>query len=111
MTENISYRIGIYYGEPGDLHIWEIRDEQGVAAELYVSLDRHEIMNVDVRADRRRQGLARALYAAAIAQMPIYHAPQAHRSADGDAFAMAVGGETLSYDCDCTGCNPDNDED
>jgi hypothetical protein len=104
MSEDISYRIGPYYGEPGDLHIWEIRDAQGIAAELYVSLDRHEIMNVEVRADRRRQGLARALYVAALAQMPIYHAPAAHRTAEGDAFAEAVGGETLAYDCDCAAC-------
>lgn len=104
MSEAITYRTGDYYGDGSQNHIWEITDERGVVAELYVSVERNEIVNIDVRADRRRQGLARALYTAATAQMPVYHAPVAHRSYEGNAFAEAVGGETLTYDCDCTGC-------
>lgn len=110
MSEAITYRTGDYYGDSTQNHIWEIRDEQGVAAELYVSAERKEISNVEVRADRRRQGLARALYTAAIAQMPIYHAPEAHRSAEGQLFAQAVGGDTITYDCGCTGCSPDDED-
>lgn len=109
MSEAITYRTGDYYGDKSSNHIWEIRDEQGVAAELYVSTDRHEIMNIDVRADRRRQGLARKLYTAAVAQMPIYHAPVAHRTEEGNAFAEAVGGPTIAYDCDCHGCTQDEE--
>lgn len=109
MSETITYRTGDYYGDGTQNHIWEITDANGVAAELYVSADRHEIMNIDVRADRRREGLARALYTAATAMMTVYHAPDAHRSEEGALFAAAVGGETLTYDCDCTGCNPEED--
>lgn len=104
-----TYRTGNYYGDGQTYHIWEICDEQGIAAELYVSIERHEIMSIDVRADRRRQGLARTLYIAATAQMPVYHAPAAHRSEEGAAFAEAVGGEAISYPCTCTGCTPEED--
>lgn len=101
----ITYRTGDYYGDGTNLHIWEIHDTTGIAAELYVSTDRHEIMNIAVRDDRQHEGLARTLYETAAAQMPIYHAPAAHRTPDGHAFALAVGGETVpAYDCDCYAC-------
>lgn len=104
-TETILGRTGDYYGDGAHYLIWEILDDQGVAAELYVSADRHEIMNVEVREDRRREGLARALYEAAAATTTIYHAPIAHRTPEGDAFARAVGGDTLSYPCSCAACD------
>ena len=107
MSEAIIYRTGTYYSDTSDNHIWEITDTAGVAAELYVSTDRHEIMNVEVRKDRRGEGLARLLYETAAAQMPIFHAPVAHRTEEGHAFAEAIGGETISYDCDCYGCTED----
>lgn len=100
----IEYRTGDYYGDGSRNHVWQIADEDGVAAELYVSTDRHEIMNIEVRENRRGEGLARALYEMAAAQMDIYHAPVAHRSYEGNAFAEAVGGPTAEYDCDCAGC-------
>jgi GNAT superfamily N-acetyltransferase len=103
----ITSRTGDYYGDQSTNLIWEIRDEQGVAAELYVSTDRHEIMNVEVREDLRGQGLARSLYQAATAETTIYHAPIAHRTEEGHAFALAVGGDTASYPCDCFGCQED----
>lgn len=106
----ITRRDGDYYGDATHNHIWEITDETGVVAELYVSTDRHEIMNIEVRADRRGEGLARALYETAAREMPIYHAPAAHRTAEGNAFALAVGGDTLSYDCDCYGCTYDPED-
>lgn len=104
----ITQRDGDYYGDGSSNHIWETTDEQGIAAELYVSTDRHEIMNIEVREDRRGEGLARALYTAASAVMDIYHAPTAHRTAEGHAFALAVGGATLAYPCDCAGCAADD---
>ncbi|WP_433717481.1 hypothetical protein ACQP2U_43995 (plasmid) [Nocardia sp. CA-084685] len=103
---SVIYRTGDYYGDGTSNHIWEITDAKGVAAELYVCTDRSEIANIEVRKDRRGEGLARALYEAAVAQMPIYHAPVAHRTEEGNAFAQAVGGETVpAYDCDCYACN------
>lgn len=105
--ETITYEIGTYYGETTDLHTWKIVDEDGTAAELYVSIDHREIMNVEVREDRRGEGLARALYEAAYKQMNgIYHAPEAHCTPEGRAFAEAMGGEVIDYCtqpdvCDC----------
>lgn len=111
MTDSaIAHRTGTYYSETEPMLIWEVRDERDVAAELYVSVDRHEIMQIDVRADRRRVGLARTLYTAATAQIDIYHAPIAHRTEEGDAFAEAVGGPTAEYPCDCYGCSIDDEE-
>lgn len=104
-TMEITSRTGDYYGDGSHNLIWEIADEQGVAADLYISVDRHEIMNVEVRSDRRGEGLARALYETAASTTDIYHAPVAHRSEEGDAFARAVGGPTISYPCDCAGCD------
>ncbi|TDX84937.1 hypothetical protein [Amycolatopsis arida] len=110
MVEKIAYRTGDYYGDGSDNLIWEIRDDQGVVAELYVSVERHEITNIWVREDRRREGLARALYETASAHTTLYHAPVGHRSEEGHAFAEAVGGPSLSYPCDCAACSPDEEE-
>lgn len=101
----ITYRTGDCYGDGSTNHIWEIADTRGVVAELYVSTDRGEIMNIETRQDRRGEGLARALYTAATATMPVYHAPVGHRTEEGDAFANAVGGPTIEYPCDCYACN------
>lgn len=105
----ITQRVGNYYSDSSSYHIFEITDEQGIAAELYVSTERHEIMQIEVRKDRRNEGLARALYTAASAVMDVYHAPVAHRTEEGNAFAQAVGGATITYPCDCAGCTVDDD--
>ena len=91
-----TYRTGTYYGETEQMHIWEITDEQGTAAELYVSLDNHEIMNIEVREDRRGEGLARELFETADAQIGIYHTLDAHMTPEGRAFFEAVGGEQVT---------------
>lgn len=103
----ITYRTGDYYGDTSSNHIWETHDTDGtLIAELYVSTDRHEIMNIEVTETHRGQGHARALYETASKQMDVYHAPAAHRSPEGNAFAEAVGGETVApYPCDCYACN------
>lgn len=96
MIEQITYRIGTYYGEAEEMHVWEVIDEDGTAAELYIEQTASMIMNVEVREDRRGEGLARALYEAAEAQLgTIYHVPAWGRTPEGDAFADAMGGETL----------------
>lgn len=106
MDEQITYRIGTYYGETEELHTWKIADEQGIASELYVRMTDLVICNVETREDRRGEGLARALYETAIAQMPgIRHDLPAHRTPEGDAFAQAMGGDeadtcTIDY-CTC----------
>jgi GNAT superfamily N-acetyltransferase len=104
----ITHRTGDYYGDASTNLIWETSDaDETVIAELYVSTDRHEIMNVWVDEDHRGEGHARALYETAVGQTQIFHAPTAHRTPEGDAFAEAVGGETVApYACDCHACDP-----
>lgn len=106
MTETIHHRTGDYYGDGTSNLIWEVSDDTGLIAELYVSTERHEIMNIWVRDDRRRDGIASALYEVAAAETDIYHAPAGHRTEEGHAFAEAVGGPTVEpYECDCSACN------
>ncbi len=105
------YRTGSYYGDATQNHIWENRDNGELVAELYVSTSTNEIMNIWTTEDRRGEGLARALYDTALAQQTVLHAPAAHRTEDGNAFADAVGGDTAEYDCDCAACTCDEDED
>lgn len=111
-TMTVQHRTGDYYGDGSRNLIWELVDERGIAAELYVSVDRHEIVNIETREDMRGQGLARRLYVTAAAQTTVLHAPVAHRTDEGNAFAEAVGGEVAIYPCGCFGCDTtDEDED
>jgi len=109
-ANEITYRTGDYYGDNTTRHVWEITDEAGTAAELYVSIETGEIMNIEVREDRRGEGLARTLYETATQTVEVFHAPAAHRTPEGHAFAEAVGGDTVTYDCDCDACTPIDDE-
>jgi hypothetical protein len=99
-----TYRTGSYYGDATQNHIWETRDAGELIAELYVSTGRNEITNIWTAEDRRGEGLARALYDTASAQMDVLHAPAAHRTPEGNAFAEAIGGNTAEYECDCHAC-------
>lgn len=101
----ITYRIGRYSAHDDLSHVWEIVEDDEVIAGLWVSLDRGEIANIEVREDRRREGLARRLYEAASADMTVYHAPVGHRTPEGHGFAESVGGPTAEYPCDCHACD------
>lgn len=107
MNDVMTYRTGDYYGDGTSRHIWEITDDDGLAAELYVSLG-GEIMSIETRDDRRGEGLARTLYDTAALEREIYHAPAGHRTHDGNVFAEAVGGPTAAYECDCYACEPED---
>lgn len=97
----IQHRTGDYYGDGSQNLIWEVRDEQGVAAELYVNAEHRMIMNVEVREDRRGEGLARALYEAASQTGTIYHVPAWGCTPEGLAFAEAMGGEVMDDQTAC----------
>ena len=107
-TTQATYRTGTYYGETETRHIWEIADEQGIAAELYVAMDTLTVVNIETREDRRGEGLARALWETATAAMPVIHDLPAHRTPEGDAFAEAVGGESAT-ECHVTYCTCSDD--
>lgn len=106
----IRYRTGQYSPTDPVSHIWEAFEGDRVIGELYVSISQGEILNIWVDEVRRGEGIARRLYEAAAAQMTVYHAPVAHRTPEGDAFARAVGGPTIEYECDCYGCNYEEEE-
>lgn len=92
----ITTRRGSYYGDTTDNHIFEITDEQGIAAELYINTDHLVIMNIEVRKDRRGEGLARTLYEHADQALGgIYHMPAWGCTEDGAKFAEAMGGDIL----------------
>lgn len=112
-TTEITYRTGHYYGEAEMLHIFEVTDEQGVASELYVTMDHLEVVSVETRKDRQGEGLARSLWEAANAKLgEVYHSLPAHRTEEGDAFARAVGGwdveECHIAACCCTESDEEN---
>ncbi len=53
------------------------------------------ILSVDTDPEHRGQGYARALYEAADAAHGLLHVPTWGRTEDGDAFADAMGGDTM----------------
>lgn len=97
-TTEITTRTGDYYGDGSTNLIWEITDAQGVAAELYVDPTALVVMNIWTREDRRGEGLARALWTSATTTHNVRHAPEWARTPEGDGFANAVGGDTITDD-------------
>ena len=91
----ITTRTGDYYGDGSSNLIWEIADETGVVAELYIDATHRMIMNIEVRADRQGEGLARALYEAACETGDVFHVPAWGCTPEGLAFAEAMGGEVM----------------
>lgn len=53
------------------------------------------ILNVEVEKPHRGEGYARALYEHADAQVGLYHVPAWGRTPEGNAFAEAMGGDTM----------------
>lgn len=85
------------------------------AAQLVIWSDRREVANVETTASHRRQGLARMLWDYANDEAECFHSLDHHRTPEGDAFAHAVGGETIDTDAgfvaECSICTADDDED
>lgn len=82
--------------------LFTITDEDGIAAELLISDEHSEILNIEVREDRRGEGLARHLYDHAYDTLGvIYHSLPAHCTPEGLAFAEAMGGE-IADECHMT---------
>ncbi len=93
---NITQTRGNYPGDNTDNHVFTITDEHGTAADLYIDTEHQHIVNIEVRADRQGEGLARALYEHADQALGgIFHMPAWGCTPEGAAFAEAMGGETL----------------
>ena len=85
------------------------------ASFLIIDATTRKVTNVETLTAYARQGLARSLWVAANAEAECFHAVEHHRTPEGDAFAQAVGGETIAPELDvidvCFICCGDLDDD
>ena len=85
------------------------------ASFLLIDADTRKVENVETADGFTRQGFARSLWVAANAEAECFHAVEHHRTPEGDAFAQAVGGETIAPELDvidvCFICCGDLDDD
>ncbi len=100
-TQIITRTTEPYPGEtqPGDC--WAVVIDGQRVSTLYLDIATGEILNIETEPAHRGQGHATALYRAASAVRPVFHAPVSHRTPDGAGFAAAVGGPELPP---CTTC-------
>lgn len=94
-TESITHRIGRYSDTDSETIIYEVTDEDGIAAALYLDPETHMVMQVETREDRQREGLATRLFRAADDEIGAYHAPEWARTPEGDRWAQACGGDVM----------------
>ena len=87
------------------------------ASFLDIDATTRKVTNIETLEEFARQGLARSLWVAANAEAECFHAVEHHRTPEGDAFAQAVGGETIAPELDiidvcfiCCGDLDDEDE-
>ena len=102
--------------EQADTITYQVIIDGTDAAELVIDAATRKVCNIETRAAFARQGLATELWTAANAEAECFHAVDHHRTEAGDAFAQAVGGETIDAADDytptcyiCTSCDDDDD--
>lgn len=104
MSYQITSREGTYEGEAEILDIFEATDGDQVIGALYITKDTTEVAQVEVIPARRREGIATALWEQATTELgEIFHAYEAHRTTEGQAFAEAVGGDEIE-ECSIAVC-------
>lgn len=85
-----------------------------VVSFLDIDATTRKVTDVETADGFTRRGLASSLWAAANAEGECFHAVEHHRTAEGDAFAQAVGGETIDAALDivaeCYVCMCDDDD-
>ena len=85
------------------------------ASFLDIDATTRKVTNVETVDAYTRQGLARSLWVAANAEGECFHAVEHHRTDEGHAFALAVGGDTIADELDiidvCSICTDELDED
>jgi hypothetical protein len=92
------------------MHHWSMTVAGDTVSQLWVAVGTGEIMQVETPKPHQGNGYASALYRAAAAEIAIYHAPEAHRTYEGDRFARSVGGDSHTCQHDCCDSTPDFDE-
>jgi hypothetical protein len=100
-----------YSDQDDPMHRWTLTINGETVSELWVATKTGEIMQVETPAEHQGCGYASALYRQAATEIKIFHAPEAHRTPEGDRFARSVGGEALPCARGCCDTTPDFDED
>jgi hypothetical protein len=111
--QRITRDIARYSETDEPSHRWSMIIDGETVSELWVSIEHSEISQVETKPEHQGQGYAGALYRQAAGEMPIFHAPEAHRTPEGRRFAESVGGETIDH-CtvaDCYACDQNADFD
>ena len=72
--------------------------EEGVEVGYLLAHESGLILNVETDQDRQGEGIARALFETADAETRLMHMPDWGRTPEGDAFATAMGGDTMDED-------------
>jgi hypothetical protein len=110
MSEMVITRdIARYSKQDEPTHHWTLAVDGETVSELWVATESGEIMQVETPRRHQGHGYASALYRAAASKMTIYHAPEAHRTYEGDCFARSVGGNSLPCLHGCCNDTPDFD--
>jgi hypothetical protein len=112
MSETVTRDISRYSETDEPAHHWSLVIDGETVSELWVSTTTGEIVQVETPREHQRNGYAGQLYRAAAAEIAIYHAPEAHRTPEGDAFARSVGGDSLTclHGCCDSGADFDTEE-
>lgn len=109
MTEtryDISRDIARYSETDEPSHRWSLIVDGETVSTLWVDIATGEIGQVETEPEHQGNGYASALYRQAATEIQIFHAPEAHRTYEGNRFATSVGGPTLDR-CTvdyCTAC-------
>lgn len=112
MTQGQIIRDTARYGEQDEpTHRWSMVVNGETVSELWVAIETGEIMQVETPRQHQGNGYATALYRQAASEIEIFHAPEAHRTYEGDRFARSVGGDSLPCLHGCCDDTPDFDDD
>ncbi len=108
MTERQIIRDIAKYSDHDDpTHRWSMVIDSRTVSTLWVDIETGEICQVETDREHQGNGYASALYRQAATEIAIFHAPEAHRTYEGNRFAESVGGETLDCLHGCCSTTPD----
>lgn len=106
----ITRDIARYSEQDEPTHRWSMVINGETVSELWVDIETGEIMQVETPTEHQGNGYASALYRQAAAEIAVFHAPESHRTYEGDRFAKSVGGDSLPCQHGCCTDTPDFDE-
>lgn len=111
MSEIVITRDVARYSDQDELrHRWALSVDGEIVSELWVDQATGEIVQVETTRTHQGNGYASALYHQAASEINIFHAPETHRTPEGNAFAWSVGGDSLPCLHGCCDSAPDFDD-